>query len=75
MQNIKFAGTVQEMRDYMRGRVIMEHERIKRRLSYIRDAIVNERVSYSEVSELISLAQYIDDDDVLLLQWAGVEEK
>ncbi len=44
------------------------------RLSYLRGEIRAERISYGEISELQSLAQYIDKNDVELLQWAGVEE-
>lgn len=49
--------------------------RIKRRLDYLRKEIEAERISYGEIAELQSLAKYIDPDDDLLLQWAGVEEK
>ena len=49
--------------------------RIKRRLEYLRKEIENERISYGEISELQDLADYIDPDDVLLLEWAGVPEK
>lgn len=47
---------------------------IKKRLEEIRTEIQNERISYGEIQELQNLAQYIDKDDVELLQWAGVEE-
>jgi len=49
--------------------------RIKRRLDYLRKEIEADRISYGEIAELQSLAEYIDPDDVLLLEWAGVEEK
>ena len=49
--------------------------RIKRRLEYLRKEIEAERISYGEISELQSLAEYIDPDDVQLLQWADVPEK
>lgn len=47
---------------------------IKDRLEYLRGEIEAERISYGEISELQSLAEYIEPDDVLLLQWAGVPE-
>jgi hypothetical protein len=47
---------------------------IKKRLEEIRTEIQNERISYGEIQELQNLVQYIDKDDVELLQWAGVEE-
>jgi len=46
----------------------------KERLEYLRQEIKAERISYGEISELQSLVDYIDDGDVELLQWAGVEE-
>lgn len=48
---------------------------IKTRLEYLRKQIENERISYKEIAELESLKEYIDKNDVLLLQWAGVEEQ
>lgn len=47
---------------------------IKERLEYLRGEIRAECISYSEIAELQSLADYIEADDVELLQWAGVEE-
>jgi len=49
-------------------------KRIKKRLEYLRKEIENERISYEEIAELQSLAKYIDNNDVLLLEWAGVKE-
>lgn len=46
----------------------------RRRLEYLRGEIEAERISYSEIAELQSLAQYIEPGDVLLLEWAGVPE-
>ena len=48
--------------------------KIQRRLNYLRKEIEAERISYGEIAELQSLAEFIDGD-VLLLEWAGVEEK
>lgn len=47
---------------------------MKKRLEYLRQEIRAERISYGEIAELQSLVDYIDDGDVELLQWAGVEE-
>lgn len=49
-------------------------EEIKGRLEYLRREIQAERISYGELIELQSLTEYIEEGDVLLLQWAGVEE-
>ena len=46
----------------------------KERLEYLREQIRNENISYREIAELQSLQEYIDKDDVELLQWANVEE-
>jgi len=46
----------------------------KARLEYLRGEIEAERISYDEINELQSLADHIEADDTLLLQWAGVPE-
>ena len=46
----------------------------KERLEYLRGEIIAERISYGEILELQDLAEYIDPDDTLLLEWAGVPE-
>lgn len=48
---------------------------IAKRLRYLRGEIVAERISYGEIAELQSLAEYIDPGDMLLLEWAGVPEE
>jgi len=50
----------------------MKH--IKERLEYLRKQIINESMSYLELAELQSLAEYIEPGDVQLLEWAGVPE-
>ena len=52
----------------------MKLEKIKNRLEYLREQIQNENISYNEIIELQTLADYIDESDVELLQWAGIEE-
>jgi len=51
----------------------MEKE-IKKRLAYLKKQIKNENISYGEIAELQGLAPYIANNDIELLQWAGVEE-
>jgi len=53
---------------------ICRGQSIKARLEYLRGEIQAERISYGEISELQSLADHIEQDDVLLLEWAGVPE-
>ena len=48
--------------------------KIQKRLDYLRKEIEAERISDWEIAELQSLAKFIDSSDVLLLEWAGVEE-
>lgn len=52
----------------------MSTQKIKDRLEYLRGEIEAERISYSEIAELQSLKEHIEDGDVLLLEWAGVSE-
>jgi len=47
---------------------------IKARLEYLRGEIEAECISYGEIAELQSLAEHIEKDDVVLLEWAGVPE-
>lgn len=47
---------------------------VEKRLEYLRQQIRNENISYGELAELQSLAEYIKADDVELLEWAGVPE-
>ena len=49
---------------------------IKARLEYLRGEIEAFRISYGEISELqdYGAAGHIEEDDVLLLVWAGVPE-
>jgi hypothetical protein len=49
-------------------------EKIKAKLEYLRGEIRAERISTGEIVELQSLAEYIEPDDVELLEWAGVPE-
>lgn len=47
---------------------------IQSHLEYLREEIENERISYSEIAELQDLKNFIQPDDTLLLEWAGVSE-
>ncbi len=44
------------------------------RLEYLRGEIESERISYGEIAELESLAEYIAPDDAVLSEWAGIPE-
>lgn len=44
------------------------------RLEDLREELRGECISYGELAELASLAEYIEDDDVELLEAAGVPE-
>jgi len=50
-------------------------KQIKVRLSYLREQIVTECISYGELVELDSLADHIDRSDVLLCEWANIEKE
>lgn len=50
-------------------------EYITERLKYLREEIRQERISYGEIAELQSYIEYIDTDDIELLQWVNdIEE-
>ena len=53
----------------------MNKQKAIKRLEYLRGEIEKECISYGEIAELQSLSKYIDKNDVLLLEWAGVKEK
>lgn len=44
------------------------------RLKELKKAIENESISYGEIAELQSLADYIPEDDNVLKEWAGIPE-
>lgn len=46
---------------------------IEKEFDSIRKSIEEENVSYFEIAWLQLNAEYIHEDDTLLLQWAGVE--
>lgn len=52
-----------------------ELESIEQELESIRESIQDECISYREIVYLQDHADLIDDDDVELLQWAGVSEE
>ena len=49
-------------------------QEIKDRLEYLRGEIIAERISYGEIVELQSLAEHIDEGDVMLLEWTGANQ-
>lgn len=52
----------------------MATKEIKKRLEYLRSELRAERISYGEIVELQSLAEYIEKDDVELLEAARTPE-
>lgn len=52
----------------------LKYSDAKNRLEYLRGEIRAERISTSEILELVALQEYISPDDVELLEWAGVKE-
>lgn len=46
---------------------------IKNRLKYLRNELRNERISYYELAELESLREYINNNDIELLQAINIE--
>lgn len=52
----------------------MTEKQAKVRLEYLRGEIEAERIATNEILELVSLKEYIEPGDVLLLEWAGVPE-
>ena len=62
--------TYKTLDEFRRNRRIAINER----LEYLRDEIRAERISYGEILELQSLAEYIDNGDVELREWAGIKE-
>lgn len=73
------AKTLKRLKQKIRSYHLRKHngygEQIAaRRLNEIREEIQAERISQSEIVELQGLATYIENDDVELLQWAGIKE-
>lgn len=52
----------------------LKYNEAKNRLEYLRGEIRAERISTSEILELVALQEYISPDDVELRQWAEIEE-
>lgn len=52
----------------------MSNPEAKKRLEYLRTELRAERISYGELTELESLKEFIEPDDVELLEAAGVPE-
>lgn len=53
----------------------MNNTECKKRVSEIREEIINQRVSYGELLELYSLREYIDPNDTELMQWVYNEDE
>jgi len=70
-----FVTRLAEARQHLnKGKDMKANRKVKARLEYLREEIKAERISYEEISELQGLAEFIEPDDVLLLEWAGVPE-
>lgn len=46
----------------------------KKRLAEIRKKIMKQNISYGEILELQEMAEHIDKNDTILLEWAAVPE-
>jgi hypothetical protein len=55
-------------------RLMREGDEPAQRLEELREALRSESISYGEIAELQSLSEYIDKDDVELLEASGVAE-
>jgi hypothetical protein len=71
---VKQSDSIRPHNNTRRDRKMKTTKKIKTRLEYLRREIKAERISTGEVLELQSLAEHIEQDDVLLLEWAGVPE-
>ena len=49
-------------------------QKIQQRLNYLEQEIKNGKISYGEIAELQRLKKYIDEANILLRQWAGIQE-
>jgi hypothetical protein len=56
------------------GNIRFLGSKIRQRLEELRKEIRAERISYGEIAELQGLKNYIENNDVELLEWAGVPE-
>jgi len=58
-------------RDTTKGgkKMKMTDKQIKKRLHWLRNEILKERISYGGLLEILALAQHIDPNDTLLLEW------
>jgi hypothetical protein len=74
-KNPKIVRTQFEEEEFEYGKGGNTNElKAKKRLEELRKELRAERISYSELVELQSLAKYIDKNDVELLEAAGVDE-
>jgi len=54
----------------------MTEKEIQKRLKYLRGEIEKERISYSEIAELMDYKKEIlESGDVILAEWAGIPEE
>lgn len=77
MNDIKGLKAIQnfgEQHPSFHSKEMKTYRRNLKRLEYLRKEIEAEKISYGEIAELVSLKEYIDPSDTLLLEWAGVPE-
>lgn len=48
--------------------------KVQKRLNYLRGEIEAERISSGEILELQSLTKHIDPSDMILKEWAGINQ-
>jgi hypothetical protein len=48
---------------------------MNKRLEEIKQAIIDENISYGEIVELQTMKDQIPDDEVVLKEWAGIVEQ
>jgi hypothetical protein len=53
----------------------MDKDNITKRLEYLREQIRQENISYSEIIELQSLAEFVSESDIKLMEWIKLEEE
>lgn len=53
----------------------MDKDNIAKRLEYLREQIRQENISYGEIIELQSLAEFVPESDIELMEWIKLEEE
>lgn len=53
----------------------MNKDNIAKRLEYLREQIRPEKISYGEIVELQSLAEFVPKSDIELMEWIKLKEE